>query len=105
MQAGAKKPAKVSLGGLFAAPPAVLARESRQPTMKGSLEAFEAVLDGAGEDPAEPLRIRERRSVSGREQFIVTAFGTRAAYDAHAGEIDKWFETATFLPLGEKDPR
>jgi hypothetical protein len=67
--------------------------------MKSSLEAVEAVIDGLAAAPAAPLRIWERRSVAGNEQFIVGALGSPSAFDEHADEIERWFSMATFLPM------
>ncbi len=58
-----------------------------------------AVVDGVGADPAAPLRIRERRSVLGRELFIVTAAGSPALFAAHARDIDNWFAGSAFVPV------
>ncbi len=87
---------------LFSSFSNVEARASKQLTMTDSLDGLEAILDGIGADPAVPLRIRERRTVLGREQFIVTAMGSPAAFADHADEIDRWFSTAAFVPIEGK---
>lgn len=69
-----------------------------QLTMAASLPAEEVVMNGVGAEPRVPLRIRERRSVSGHQQFIVTAIGTPEAFDERKADIDRWFETSAFVP-------
>jgi len=72
---------------------------TRQRLMTHAIPATEAVLDGLGADSGLPLRIRERRSVLGRELFIVTAMGSPALFEVHAADIDRWFDSATFEPV------
>jgi hypothetical protein len=86
-------------GGLFSNLSNVSVQKSSQLTMKSSLEAVEAVIDGVAADPPAPLRIRERRAVAGNEQFIVGALGSPTAFDEHAAEIERWFSMATFVPM------
>jgi hypothetical protein len=86
---------------LFSSFSNVETRASKQLTMTDSLTATEAVIEGVGADPAVPLRVRERRAVLGNEKFIVTAIGSPAAFDQHAGEIEQWFSTSAFVPLGQ----
>ena len=86
---------------LFSSVASVKTEATRQLTMNGSLDAVEAVIDGIGADTAGPLRIRERRARRGQEQFVVTAMGSRADYDAHAEEIERWFSTSAFVPAGD----
>jgi hypothetical protein len=88
-----------ALGGLFSSVATVDARETTQTTMSSSLLAWEAVIDGVGAEPATPLRIRERRSMLGRELFIVTAMGPPALFAANAQDVDNWFESAAFVPV------
>jgi hypothetical protein len=92
---------RATFAALFSSIESIDARAATQLTMKGSLEAHEAVLDGVGADPEEPLRIRERRSVVGREQLIVTAMGSPAAFEALGATVDRWFDTSAFVPLGD----
>jgi len=90
------------LGVLFSDISNVAVAVTHQKTMEGTqIPACEAVLDGAGADPACPLRIRERRAVLNEEQFIVMAMGTPEMFAAHAAEIDLWFSTAVFVPISE----
>lgn len=86
---------------LFAEFSNVAAGPGKQLTMADSLSGLEAVIDGTSADTGAPLRIRERRSVLGREQFIVTAMGVPTAFDEHHDEIDRWFSTSTFVPLAQ----
>jgi hypothetical protein len=95
---------RVAFKGLFSSFSSVEVRESQQLTMKSSLPGTEAVIDGIGADPPEPLRVRERRSVLGREQFIVTAFGSPSAFETFAADGNRWFDTSAFVPLGDKSP-
>lgn len=88
-----------ALGALFSSVSTVEARETRQTTMTSSLPAWEAVIDGTGADPAAPLRIRERRSMFGRELFIVTAMGPPDLFASHAQDVDNWFTSAAFVPV------
>jgi uncharacterized protein YchJ len=60
-----------------------------------------AVVDEVGADPAVLLRSRERRSVLGRELFIVTAMGPSDLFSAHAQDIDNWFASSAFVPVEE----
>jgi hypothetical protein len=78
---------------------------TRQLTMTRALPACEAVIDGTGADSGAPLRIRERRAVLDRELFIVTAMGSQALFAAHAEEIDRWFDSAAFVPLSDAPAR
>jgi hypothetical protein len=78
---------------------------TRQLTMTRALPAWEAVLDGSGADSGAPLRIRERRAVVDRQLFIVTAMGSPALFEAHAGDIDRWFDSAAFVPLSDAPAR
>jgi hypothetical protein len=78
---------------------------TRQLTMTKALPAWEAVIDGVGADSGAPLRIRERRAVLDRELFIVTAMGSPALFDAHAGEIDRWFDSTALVPMGDAPAR
>jgi hypothetical protein len=78
---------------------------TRQLTMTKALPAWEAVLDGLGADSGAPLRIRERRAVVDRELFIVTAMGAPALFEAHAADIDRWFDSAAFVPIGDAPAR
>lgn len=86
---------------LFSSFTAVQTHPAQQLTMKSSLEAMEAVIDGVGAEPAVSLRVRERRAVAGQEQFIVTAMGTPGAFEEHASEIESWFSTSAFVPIGD----
>ncbi len=92
---------RAAFDALFASIGSLETREARQLTMTSELPAFEAVLEGTGRQPAEPLRLRERRAVSAREQFIVTAMGAPSAFVAHAEEIERWFATSAFVPRAE----
>jgi hypothetical protein len=92
---------RAAFASLFSTISSLETRETRQLTMKSELPAMEAVLDGIGADPAEPLRIRERRSVLAREQFIVTAIGPTAAFAAAQDEVDRWFQTSAFVPVDD----
>lgn len=78
---------------------------TRQLTMTNALPAWEAVLDGVGADSGAPLRIRERRAVLDRELFIVTAMGSPALFEAHASDVERWFDTAAFVPLSDQPAR
>jgi hypothetical protein len=78
---------------------------TRQLTMAAALPAWEAALDGVGAESGVPLRIRERRAVLGRELFIVTAMGSPALFEAHAANIDRWFDTAAFVPISDAPAR
>jgi hypothetical protein len=78
---------------------------TRQLTMTKALPAWEAVLDGVGADTGAPLRIRERRAVVDRELFIVTAMGSPALFQAHAADVDRWFDSAAFVPLADAPAR
>ena len=78
---------------------------TRQLTMTKALPAWEAVLDGVGADSGAPLRIRERRAVVDRELFIVTAMGSQALFAAHAADVDRWFDTAAFVPFSDAPAR
>jgi hypothetical protein len=78
---------------------------TRQLTMTRALPAWEAVIDGTGADSGLPLRIRERRAVLERELFIVTVMGSPGLFQAHAGEIDRWFDNTTFVPMGDAPAR
>jgi hypothetical protein len=73
--------------------------------MTKALPAWEAVLDGVGADTGAPLRIRERRAVVDRELFIVTAMGSPALFQAHAADVDRWFDSAAFVPLADAPAR
>jgi hypothetical protein len=74
---------------------------TRQRLMTHAIPATEAVIDGLGADSGLPLRLRERRAVLGRELFIVTAMGSPALFEAHAGDIDRWFDSATFEAVAD----
>jgi hypothetical protein len=87
---------------LFSSFSNVETRGSQQLTMTDSLAAVEAVIEGTGSNPSVPLRIRERRSVLGNEQFIVTAMGSPAAFEGHGEEIEQWFSTSAFVPIGQE---
>ncbi len=78
---------------------------TRQRLMTKALPATEAVLDGVGADAGLPLRIRERRAVLDRELFIVTAMGSPALFEAHAGDIERWFDTAAFEAVDDAPAR
>lgn len=78
---------------------------TRQLTMTKALPSWEASLDGLGADSGTPLRIRERRAVVDRELFIVTAMGSPALFRAYAADIDRWFDSAAFTPLGDTPAR
>jgi hypothetical protein len=78
---------------------------TRQLTMTRALPAWEGVLDGVGADSGVPLRIRERRAVLDHELFIVTAMGTPQMFQTHAGDIDRWFDNAAFVPLSDAPAR
>jgi hypothetical protein len=78
---------------------------TRQLTMTRALPAREAVIDGVGADSGAPLRIRERRAVLGRELFIVTAMGSPALFQAHAAEVDRWFDSTALVPIGDAPAR
>lgn len=92
---------RTELGPLFASIESVDAREATQLTMRRSLAGVEALVDGMGEDPREPLRIRERRSVAHHEQMIVTAMGSPGAFEELGPTIDRWFDTSAFKPLAD----
>jgi hypothetical protein len=92
---------RAAFQALFSSFSNVETRGSKQLTMTDSLAAVEAVLEGTGSNPAVPLRIRERRAVLGNEQFIVTAMGSPTAFEEHAGEIEQWFSTSAFVPIGQ----
>lgn len=81
---------------LFTNAPQVAVHASRQMLMRGDLPATEAVLDGESRAHAVPMRIRERRATLGQRQFIVTAIGPLSAFNAHAQDINAWFETCAF---------
>ena len=90
---------------LFAVIENVAVQPARQTTMAGtSLPAYEAIIDGPSGDEGAPLRIRERRSVLGEQQFIVTAMGPPELVAAHAIDVEKWFATAVFVPRSEATP-
>jgi hypothetical protein len=78
---------------------------TRQLTMTKALPAWEAVLDGVGADSGLPLRIRERRAVLARELYIVTAMGSPALFETYAGDIDRWFDSAAFVPVSDAPAR
>ena len=78
---------------------------TRQLTMTKALPAWEAVLDGLGADSGAPLRIRERRAVVDRELFIVTGMGSPALFEAHAADVDRWFDSVAFVPIGDAPAR
>ena len=103
--AGAPEPKapdwREALGALFSSIATVETRPTIQATMTSSLPAWETVIDGVDADSAAPLRIRERRSVLGREVFIVTAIGPPALFAAHAQDIDNWFASSAFVPVEE----
>lgn len=84
-------------GSLFSEISSVETKAATQLTMKGSLGGVEALLSGTSADGV-PIRLRERRSVQGREQFIVTAMGPADAFAAHPDEIERWFSTSAFVP-------
>jgi len=90
-----------ALGVLFSSIATVDARDATQTTMTGSLPAWEAIIDGVGAEPVAPLRIRERRSVLGRELFIVTAMGPPDMFAAQAQDIDNWFSSSAFVPVDD----
>lgn len=90
-----------ALGALFSSIATIEARSTQQTTMTSSLPAWEAVIDGVGADPVAPLRIRERRSVLGRELFIVTAMGPPDLFASHSQAVDNWFASSAFVPLDE----
>lgn len=94
-----------AFGSLFSSFSNVETRVSKQLTMTDALPATEAVLDGVGADLAVPLRIRERRAVLNHEEFIVTAMGSPTAFEQHAAEIEQWFSTSAFVPLGQERKR
>jgi hypothetical protein len=91
------------LGGLFSSISTLESRDTTQTTMTSSLPAWEAVLDCVGADPAAPLRIRERRSVHGREVFIVTAMEPPEMFAAHAQDIENWFAGSAFVSVEEAE--
>lgn len=84
---------------LFAGEPAIDVVQSEQLTMQTKLPAYEASVVGPAADYDGILKIRERRSVKEQEQFIVTAMGPSEVFDAHPGDIEKWFENSTFVPM------
>jgi hypothetical protein len=90
-----------ALGALFSSIATLDAVDTTQTTMTGALPAWEAVIDGVGADPVEPLRIRERRSVLGRELFVVTAMGPPSLLAVHTSDVENWFEGSAFVPLDE----
>jgi hypothetical protein len=90
-----------ALGALFSSMTTLDAIDTTQTTMTGALSAWEAVIDGVGADPVAPLRIRERRSVLGRELFIVTAMGPPSLLDVHTSDVESWFASSAFVPLDE----
>lgn len=92
---------RAALGTLFSSIATVEARATEQTTMTSSLPAWEAVIDGVGAEPVAHLRIRERRSVLGRELFIVTAMGPPALFASHSQDIDNWFTSSAFVPIDE----
>ena len=96
---------RAAFQALFASFSNVETRASKQLTMTGSLDAVETVLDGVGVEPAVPLRVRERRSILGHEEFMVTAIGSPAAFAEHADEIERWFSTSAFVPLEQSTQR
>ncbi|WP_338866092.1 hypothetical protein [Myxococcus stipitatus] len=85
---------------LFSSVSKVETRVSKQLTMTGTLMATEAILEGLGAEPAVSLCIRERRAVLGQEEFIVTAIGSPDAFKQYGPEIDQWFSTVAFVPMG-----
>jgi hypothetical protein len=95
---------RAAFSALFESIASVEVRGVPQLTMKSSLDAAEATLAGVSADHGVPLRIRERRSVRDREQFIVTAMGSPTAFEAHATEVDAWFATVAFVPLADQPP-
>jgi len=89
-------------GPLFSEISNVQVQATHLTTMTGrALPAAEAILDGRGADSGAPLRIRERRAALNEEEFIVTAMGTPELFAAHAGDIDRWFSTAAFVPISD----
>jgi hypothetical protein len=74
---------------------------TRQLTMTRALPASEATLDGIGADSGLLWRLRECRAVLDRELFIVSVMGTPALFETHAADIDRWFDSAAFVPLSE----
>lgn len=90
---------------LFSEVSALTTLATRQRLMTRALPACEAVLDGIGADSAVPLRVRERRAVLDRELYIVTAMGSPSLFEAHAGDIDRWFDTAIFDPPADPPAR
>ena len=64
------------------------------------LPASEAMITGAEGESGSALRIRERRSTSGQQQFIVTASGTAEVFDLESAVIQRWFDEAVFSVEG-----
>jgi hypothetical protein len=92
---------RAAFAALFSAIERVDDVDADQLTMKSSIPAVQATIDGTSADNGRPLRIRERRSVVGREQFIVTAMGPYEVFEDHAAEIESWFTSVAFVPTGE----
>jgi hypothetical protein len=45
-----------------------------------------------------PLELRERRSVHGREVFILSAVGPQEAMASRKDVVDAWFAHTAFVP-------
>ncbi len=87
--------------GLFKKIERVDQQDADQLTMKSSIPAVQATIDGESADYGQGLRIRERRAVVGREQFIVTAMGPLEVFEDHAQQVDAWFTSVAFVPKAE----
>ena len=92
---------RAEFAALFTTMSAVDLLDARQLTMQRSIGAAEVRIDGNGADQVSPLRISERRAVLGHEQLVVTAVGSIAAFQELQADIDRWFESVAFVPLGE----
>ena len=69
-----------------------------QLTLLDPLPATEVNVTGTSADGECALCIRERRSVLGHEEFMVTAMGPRELFEQHAVRIDAWFASVVFVP-------
>lgn len=87
-------------GGLFAEVPDIQLSRAEQRMMTMILPASEAMITGAEGESGSALRIRERRSTSGQQQFIVTASGTAEVFDLESAVIQRWFDEAVFSVEG-----
>ena len=110
-QAPARAPSDTDWNGifdpLFEPSPDIRLADVEQRTLKSKLDAVEASIVGAARDfPADDgghLCIRERRSAIANEEFIVTAMGPRALFEAHRNDVDRWFDLTFFVPVDESD--